>query len=310
MKIRKLGKSGLMVSEIGFGSWTIGGTAFRGGIPSGWTGADIKRSIATVERAWERGITFFDTADAYGRGKSEVLVGLGLYDHKKDAVIATKVGMSLAAPGQNFSEPYILGALDASLTRLERDYVDLYLLHCPPIEAMTEELFGRMADLKRSGKIRAWGVSVFKAEEALHAIEGGAEVVQIVYSILEQDIGRAVFPVARQRNVGVIVREVLASGWLTGKFNADTRFPPSDQRSRKFPPARVEEFAEKVSKLGFLKEEYASLGEAAIRFALSEPAVSTVIVGCKSPDQVDANLAAAGKTLPAETMHRLHELFV
>lgn len=309
MKLRNLGNTGLKVSEIGFGSWAIGGAAYRGGIPSGWAGADIKRSLVTVTRAWERGITFFDTADAYGRGKSEVLIGHGLYDQKNDAIIATKVGMSLAAPGQNFSEPYIRGALDASLTRLERDYVDLYMLHCPPVDAMTSELFSLMDDIRRSGKIRSWGVSVFTAEEALRAIDGGAQVVQFVYSILEQDIGKAVFPAAREKNVGVVVREVLASGWLTGKFNADTKFPPSDQRSRKFPPARIKEFAEKVAQLDFLKDACGSLGEAAVRFALTEPAVSTVIIGCKSPEQVDANVAGSRDPLPAGIMTRLHDLF-
>jgi len=309
MKTRNLGKTGLTVSEIGFGGWAIGGVAFRGGVPSGWAGADMKRSIATVGRAWERGITFFDTADAYGRGKSEVLLGLGLYDHRDEAVIATKAGMSLAAPGQNFSEPYLRGALDASLTRLERGYIDLYLLHCPPIDAMTKDLFGLMGDLKQSGKIRAWGVSVFTAEEALHAIDGGAEAVQIIYSVLEQDIGRAVFPVARERNVGVIVREALASGWLTGKFDANTRFAPSDQRSRKFPPDRIREFAAKVSQLDFLADECGSLGDAAIRFVLSEPAVSTVIIGCKSPEQVDANVTAADKTLSERALRKARSVF-
>ncbi|MCC6306282.1 MAG: aldo/keto reductase [Rhodobacteraceae bacterium] len=310
MKLRNLGRTGLRVSEIGFGSWAIGGAAFRGGVPSGWAGADIRRSLATVERAWERGMTFFDTADAYGRGKSEVLVGLGLYDHKREAVIATKVGMSLAAPGQNFTEPYVRGALDASLTRLERDWIDLYMLHCPPVAAMTAELFALMADLRAAGKIRAWGVSVFTAEEAIAAIEGGAEAVQFVYSILEPEIGRAVFPLARARGVGVIVREVLASGWLTGKFDAATRFPPSDQRSRKFPPARVAEFAARVGELGFVREACGgNLGEGAIRFALSEPAVSTVIVGCKSPEQVDANLAGSREPLAPAILRRLEGLF-
>jgi aryl-alcohol dehydrogenase-like predicted oxidoreductase len=309
MKTRMLGRTGLSISEIGFGSWAIGGVAFRDGVPSGWVGADIRRSLAAVERAWQRGITFYDTADAYGRGKSEVLLGLGLNDHKQEAVIASKAGMSLAAPGQNFSEPYIRGALDASLTRLERDHLDLYLLHCPPLDAMSAQLFDLMQALKDSGKIRAWGVSVFRAEEALRAIEGGAEAVQIVYSVLEQEIGNRVFPAARERKVGVIVREALASGWLTGKFDATTRFPPEDQRSRKFPPARVEEFARKVSQLGFLAEECGSLGEGALRFVLSEPAVSTVIVGCKSPAQVDANVQAAGKTLSEPALRKARALF-
>lgn len=112
---RDLGNTGLKVSEIGFGSWAIGGVAYRDGVPSGWAGTGMKRSIQTVERAWEQGVTFFDTADAYGRGKSEVLLSLGLGDHRAEAVIASKVGMSMAAPGQNFTEPYIRGSVDSSL---------------------------------------------------------------------------------------------------------------------------------------------------------------------------------------------------
>ena len=138
MESRRLGNTEISVSEIGLGCWPIGGASFRGGKPTGWSGVDVMESIETVRLAWRQGITFYDTADAYGRGKSEVLVGMGLYEHKTDAVVCTKVGMSLAAPGQDFSEPYIQGALDASLSRLERDHIDLYLLHGPPLDLMGE----------------------------------------------------------------------------------------------------------------------------------------------------------------------------
>ena len=298
------------------GCWPIGGASFRGGSPTGWSGVDVMASIETVRRSWAQGVTFYDTADAYGRGKSEVLVGLGLYENKNDAVICTKVGMSLAAPGQDFSEPYIMGALDASLTRLERDYVDLYLLHGPPLEGMTDALFRLMRDLKGSGKIRSWGVSISPVdtsdrvvEEGLRAMEGGAEAIQLVYNILQQKEGDALFPVAIEKGVGMIARVPLASGWLTGKYDAKTVFPADDLRSLRYTPERVKETAARVAKLDFLLDEADSMVETALRFVLSNPAVSTVIPGAKTPAQLTGIVNAAGKTLSRDSLDRIRELF-
>lgn len=316
MRSRELGRTGIRISEVGLGCWPIGGASFRGGSPTGWSGVDVMGSVDTVRRSWARGVTFYDTADAYGRGKSEVLVGLGLYENKKDAVICTKVGMSLAAPGQDFSEPYILGALDASLTRLERDTVDLYLLHGPPLEGMTDALFGLMRDLKGSGKIRAWGVSISPVEtsdvvveEGLRAMEGGAEAIQLVYNILQQKEGDALFPAALEKGVGMIARVPLASGWLTGKYNERTEFPADDLRSIRYTSERVRETAAQVGQLDFLLEEADSMVDAALRFVLSNPAVSTVIPGAKTPAQLDDIVNAAGKTLSAGALDRVRELF-
>ena len=305
MEYRTLGKTGIQVSEIGMGCWAIGGASFRGGEPSGWSGTDTAQSIETVRKARELGVTLYDTADAYGRGKSEVLVGIGLGENKEEAVIATKAGNSLAAPGQDFSEPYIRGALDASLTRLEMDCVDLYQLHGPDVEVMTDELFGLMEELKASGKIRAWGVSISSVEEGLRAIEGGAEAIQLVYNILQQKIGNAIFPAAQEQGVGILVRVPLASGWLTGKYTAETVFPENDHRSRRFSPERVAEMAEEVAKLDFLLEEADSLAEAALRFTLAHPAVSTVIPGAKSPAQIAENVKASGKPLSEAALRRI-----
>ena len=298
------------------GCWPIGGASFRGGSPTGWSGVDVMASIETVRRSWAQGVTFYDTADAYGRGKSEVLVGLGLYENKNDAVVCTKVGMSLAAPGQDFSEPYIMGALDASLTRLERDYVDLYLLHGPPLEGMTDALFRLMRDLKGSGKIRSWGVSISPVdtsdrvvEEGLRAMEGGAEAIQLVYNILQQKEGDALFPVAIEKGVGMIARVPLASGWLTGKYDAKTVFPADDLRSLRYTPERVKETAARVAKLDFLLDEADSMVETALRFVLSNPAVSTVIPGAKTPAQLTGIVNAAGKTLSRDSLDRIRELF-
>ena len=309
MDYRTFGRTGIRVSDIGMGCWGIGGASFRGGQPTGWSGANVLESIETLRRAWELGVTLYDTADAYGRGKSEVLVGMGLLEHKADAVVVTKVGNSLAAPGQDFSEPYIRGALDASLTRLERDNVDVYLLHGPGVETMTDELFALMKDLKASGKVRAWGVSIGSTEEGLRAIEGGAEVIQLVYNILQQQTGNVIFPLAEEKDVGIMVRVPLASGWLTGKYDANTVFPANDMRSNRFTAEKVKETAEQVAKLDFLLEEADSLAEAALRFALAPAAVSTVIPGAKSPVQMVENAKASGKKLSDGAMKRIGELF-
>jgi len=308
MQYRLLGKTGLKVSEIGLGCWGIGGVAFRGGRPSGWSGADLMQSLETVRRAWELGVTVYDTADAYGRGKSEVLVGLALGEHKEQAVIATKVGSQLELPGKVFSPEYISGGLDASLTRLEVDCIDLYQLHGPSVETMTDELFGLMEDLKASGRIRAWGVSINTIEEGMRAIEGGAETIMFVYNILQQEFGDALFPVAQEKGVGVIVRVPLASGWLTGRYNAQTVFPPDDNRSLRYPPEQVAETAAKVTELDFLLEEADSLAEAALRFALTNPAVSTVIPGAMHPAEVEENAKASGKPLSEEALKRIQVL--
>ena len=308
MEYRILGRTGIQVSEVGLGCWALGGASFRGGQPSGWSGSDILQSLETVRRAWDLGVTFYDTADAYGRGKSEVLVGLGLLGHKDQAVIATKVGNSLAAPGQDFSSEYIRGALDASLTRLEVNQIDLYLLHGPDVEVMTHELFGLMGELKASGKIRAWGVSIDSVEEGVRAIEGGAEVLQFVYNILHRKTGDALFHQAQEKNVGIIARVPLASGWLTGKYGGETTFPTDDHRSRTYPPTTVSRTAAQVARLGFLLKEANTLAEAALRFVLSNPAVSTVIPGAKSPAQLDENVRAAGKRLTEPTLQRIRSL--
>ncbi len=265
--------------------------------------------METVRLAREIGVSFFDTADAYGRGKSEVLVGMGLQGNKHQAVIATKVGNSLAAPEQNFTERYIRGARDASLTRLEVDHVDLYLLHGPPVDAMTDELFGLMGDLKESRKVRGWGVSIAKVEEGTRAIEGGAEVLQLVYNVLEQGIGNVILPMAQQKNIGIIARVPLASGWLTGKCGAGTVFQKDDHRSVRYPAESAGEMAAKVAELDFLLDEAGSLSEASLRFVLSNPAVSTVIPGAKNRDQVRQNVAASGKVLSESSLSGIRKLF-
>lgn len=305
MQTRIMGKTSLEVTEIGFGAYAIGGVSYRGGTPTGWAGANIFESLETLRQSWASGINFYDTADAYGRGKSEVLMGMALYYVKDKAVIASKVGNSLGAPVKDYSEPYIRGALDSTLSRLERDYLDVYMLHSPTVAHMTDDTFATMRALQAEGRIRSWGVSVNTVDQGVRAIEGGAEVLQLVYSMLEPEIGDAIFPLARQHNVGIIVREALCSGLLTGKFKRGHAFPSSDHRNAKFPAARINTIVSMVEQLDFLLEDCASMTEAALRFVLSEPAVSTVIVGCKNIPQLLDNIRADGKRLTPGQLDRI-----
>ena len=308
MHKRILGKTGLEVTEIGFGAYAVGGVSFRGGTPTGWAGANIFASLETLRDAWAAGLTFYDTADAYGRGKSEVLLGMALYEHKHEAIIATKVGNSLGAPVKDYSEAYIRGALDSSLSRLECEAVDLYLLHGPTMAHMTDELFELMRTLKREGRIRAWGVSINNTQEGFRAIEGGAEALQLIYNMVEPDSGDALFELAQKEQVGIIVREALCSGLLTGKFRKGHTFPTDDHRHAKFPGSRIDSIVETVEALGFLLDDCADMTEASLRFVLSHPAVSTVIVGCKNQAQLQANIRADGKRLTPEQLERVRSV--
>ncbi|MDL2314575.1 aldo/keto reductase [Desulfovibrio sp. OttesenSCG-928-C14] len=307
MEMRELGSTGIRVSEIGFGAWGIGGVAYRGGLPRGWPGASAEQSLAALRRAWECGINFYDTADVYGAGKSEVLLGLALGERKKDAVIATKCGHGMVLEEINTTPDYILGALDSSLTRLERDWIDIYMIHSPPLEYFTDEAFSTLDKLKKAGKIRAWGASVHRVEDALRVIEGGGQVVELVYNLLALEVGQGVFAAARAGGVGIVAREALANGLLNGSLTEQTVFPPEDHRSKKFPPERIKAIARRLSRLDWLESEGLTLPKAALRFVLGEPAVSSVIVGCRTAAHVESNCAEAGQRLGAGQMRRLTE---
>lgn len=275
MKTRTLGRTGLAVSEIGFGAWAIGGDAYG---PT-----DDATSLAALRRAVERGVTFFDTADVYGKGRSEELVGKAV--GRENVVVATKVGWdgSGAERVQNFAPEYIRRACEASLRRLGR--IDLYQLHNPPPEAMRAAV-AVLRELQREGKVRFVGASLATAADAGAAIEAGVETIQLVYSYLDRAAERAI----DGASVGVIAREPLARGLLTGKFSAATTFPAGDVRSK------WKDWTRRIA----LVDEFRSLarpdlplGRAALKFVLAHPAVSVAIPGAKTPAQVDENAAAS-----------------
>jgi aryl-alcohol dehydrogenase-like predicted oxidoreductase len=305
MEFRALGNTSLRVSEIGFGAMTI----------SGFFGAtDDRESVRALHRALDLGLNFIDTADTYGAGRSELLIGEVLKARRSDAIVATKGGsLHHISPGHpNFDPDYISGAIEASLKRLQIDQIDLYQLHSPRPEIIRNAaLFERLEKHKREGKIRHYGVSVATTADAKLVLEETqAEVIQLVYNILHQDPATTVFPLARQKGVGIIVRVPLERGILAGRFDKAAKFGTDDWRRTIFSDSELTKFNAAVDQLRFLvRDDVPTLAQAALRFCLSSLAVSTVIAGVRTVPQAEDNISASGKRLPAEDITKLEALF-
>ena len=311
MRYRVLGRTGLRVSEVGFGAWAIGGPAKLGDVEIGWGEVDDALSLRAIEAAYDAGVTFFDTADAYGAGRSEGLIGTALKSKRDRVVIATKVGNRTSADGRwlkDFSKSWILDAIDASLTRLGMDYVDLYQLHSATETAhYRDETFEALEALKAVGKIRFYGISVGPCAHGPWAIRNTpADTIQVVYNMLEREPEAELLPLARERGIAIIARVPLASGFLTGKFTPETRFAANDHRSRTYPPERIRNIVAQVARLDFLTAgKDKTLAQAALQYCLAHPAVSAVIPGAKTPEQARANAAASdGILLTADEVTR------
>jgi len=317
VKYRQLGDTSISVSAVGFGLWTVS---------TGWWGIeDDQFAVDLLRCAYDAGITFFDTADTYGNGKGETLLARALKGRRDRIVIATKFGYDFYEHGgqrsgqrelpQDFSPQFIRFALEESLKRLETDYVDLYQLHNPRMWAIdSDELFSTLEDLKREGKVRAYGAALGPAigwrDEGLAAMKkrdiGG---LQIIYNLLEQDPGRDFFPVARQREVGVLVRVPHSSGLLEGKYTEETTFAPTDHRSHR-PREWLTDGLKKLERLDFLTEGGRTIGQAAIQFVLAEQSVASVLPNIYDADQLQEFAAAADTpALTAEELARIAELY-
>ena len=297
MRYRRLGKTEFHVSEVGFGAWAIGGN--KHGHSYGPT--DNAASLRAIARAFDLGCTFFDTADIYGHGLSEKLLAQALQKHRHACIIATKVGNDFyhGPFRKNFDPDYIRFALEKSLQRLQTDCIDLYQLHNPPLMMLERgEHYAILDELKQEGKIRHYGVSVHDAYEGLMAIETGKpEVIQVGYNLLRQEPRDELFAVAQEQDIGLIAREPLANGLLTGKYATDATFDASDMRAQ-WPPEYLAFQVQLVEKLRFLATDgQRTLAQAALRFVFDEDAVSVVIPGMKTVEQVVENIAAA--ELPA-----------
>ena len=303
MQYRTLGRTGLRVSEVGFGAWAIGGPAKLGPVEIGWGEVDDGMSLRAIEAALDAGVTFFDTADVYGNGRSETLLGNALRGKREQVVIATKVGNRTAADGswvKDFSKAWIFQSIDGSLARLGMDYVDLYQLHSGTDTAQyRDETFEALNALKAAGKIRYYGISVGPCAHGPWVIRNTpADTIQVIYNMLDRDPEAELLPLAQERGIGIIARVPLASGFLTGKFTLNTQFAPNDHRSKTYPPEKIRPMVGQVAKLGFLTDgKSKSLAQAALQYLLAHPAVSAVIPGAKTPEQARANAAASDGVL-------------
>lgn len=289
MKYRKLGNTGLEVSEIGFGTWGLGGDAYGP--------VDDNVSKEALRFAFDLGVTFYDTADLYGNGHSEEVIGEALKSVREMVNIATKVG-TLPHSGfympQDFSPKHIREGLEASLRRLRTDYIDLYQLHSPPIEALNTSIIETLESLQKEGKIRAFAVSVRSPSDGLTAIEKGFKALQVNFNLIDhRAIETNLFALARRENVGIIARTPLAFGYLTGTLKGDENLGDSDHRA-KWPTDQLDRWAKAPRLFSFLNEgKNRSLAQLALKFCLAYGSVSTVIPGMVNVDEVQENVRAS-----------------
>jgi aryl-alcohol dehydrogenase-like predicted oxidoreductase len=311
MAYRDLGRTGLRVSAVGFGGWGIGGL-----VPGASYGAtDDKVSLAALARAVERGIVFFDTAPAYGDGHSEKLIGAfvaGLPAADADRmVVATKAGQARFSDPVDFAPAAIRVSVEGSLRRLRRSAIDLLQLHnpTPDLLAARPEILGCLADLRREGAIRAWGISTKTPAEALRCVrEFDAPVVQANYNLIDhRAVECGLFDEARARGAGVIARTPLAFGFLTGAVAADATFPEGDHR-RLWPRERLESWSKAARDFvgDIAAREGQSLAQIALRFCVSRPEISSAIPGILTPAEAEANAAAgAAGALTTQDLARI-----
>jgi len=311
MQYRELGRTGIKVSVIGFGAWAIGGTSAASGTPLGWGRTSDDESLAAIRRARDLGVNFFDTSDSYGFGRSESLLGIVLSRTRHETVLATKVGVVRTSSGEikkDFSRAHIFHAVDGSLKRLRTDYIDLYQVHNPSIDDLRrDEIQDAMERLQDAGKIRFWGVSVSTPEEGMEVVQRSwGHALQVLYNVLNQAPAEHLFPLAKEKGYGIIVRVPLASGLLTGKFRADTVFPADDVRQNFLTPRRLQEATDRVDEVkSIIGGTARNLSEGALRFVLAHDAVSTTIPGARTVHQVDMNVAASEARLPDEVVEKL-----
>jgi aryl-alcohol dehydrogenase-like predicted oxidoreductase len=304
MRTRSFGSTGREVGEIGLGCWQIGGS---------WGSVSETDAMATLRAAYDGGVTFFDTADVYGDGLSEMRIGRFLCETpgaRERVVIATKLGRS-GDPGwpQNFTRDAVRAHTEASLRRLGIEALDLTQLHCVPSDVLKRgEMLGWLEELKGEGKIRAYGASVETMDEARFCVEDGRVAsLQIIFNIFRQKPVDALFQLARSKRVALIVRLPLASGLLTGRMTKDTRFSPDDHRNfnrdgqafsvgETFAGLPFEKGVELAEALKPLVPVGLTMADFALRWCLDFDAVTVLIPGAKNPDQARRNLTAS--TLP------------
>ncbi len=316
MEYRQLGRTDMRVSAISFGAWAIGGT---------WGTVDDEQSMKALHAAVDAGVNFVDTADVYGDGRSERLVARLVRERKGERIfVATKAGRRLPVQTlEGYSRENLESWVGRSLRTLATDTIDLLQLHCPHPEVYdTPEVFGILDDLVDAGKIRYYGISVETVGEALRGIrQTNVQTVQIIFNMLRLKPAEQFFPAAKARQVGILARVPLASGLLTGKLTAQSRFAADDHRSfnregeafdkgETFSGVPYELGLEVVERLRRLVPSGATLAQLALRWILMFDAVSCAIPGAKTVEQARANaVAAALPELPPETMAAVRALY-
>lgn len=295
MQFRKFGNTDLLVSEIGFGAWAIGGGAMIGNTAIGWGEANDSVSVAAIHAALDAGINFFDTADIYGLGHSEEILGKTI-GNKKEVIIATKVG-NVSRNEQftvDYSKEYILNACDASLKKLKRNVIDYYQLHTARIVHLQNgECIGAMQQLQKQGKIRYWGISLNTFDplpEAEFFIENKiGNGFQLVLNLLNQKA----LPLLKQSSengYGIIVRMALQFGLLTGKFDKGVNFSANDHRKNRLTKDVIDVSNNALNPVWALCNKYnCSKTQLALSYILSYPEVSTIIAGIRTAEQVQLN---------------------
>ncbi len=318
MRVRMLGRTGIRVSEIGFGAWAVGGPASLGQYQIGWGDkVDDTESIRAIETAFEHGVNFFDTADAYGAGHSEELLGKTFDGRRAQVVIASKGGNLTDSDGQwqkDFSGEYLSARVEDSLRRLNTDYIDLYQLHTPRGDEQLKQALGNAETLERlveQGKIRAYGISIGPVSDGLAQLEAGyGASIQLVYNILEREPEQHLLPKAKAAGVAIIPRVPLAYGFLTGKYSADSVFDEKDHRSHSVPPEQKSDWVARADRLKPIAAELdIPMAQLALQYILANDAVSVVIPGARNERQARQNAAAgAAKPLSAEIVERIRQV--
>ncbi len=310
MEYRELGRTGWKVSTVGLGTWAMG---------SQWGPVDNRESLATLNRALDLGVNFFDTADVYG---SEPLLGRLRRERREPFYIATKMGVRINPDPNAYTRENMTAFVENSLRNLGTETIDLMQLHVPPVEVYNPETFGILDDLVQQGKMRHYGVSVERIGDALKAIEfPGVQSVQIIFNIFRQRPAEDFFPEAKRRRVGIIARVPLASGMLAGKMTRATTFAPDDHRSynregQSFD--RGETFAgvdydtglQAVEELRPLVSPGATMAEMALRWILMFEDVTCAIAGARRPAQAEDNIRAADlPPLSDATMEQIRAVY-
>jgi len=306
LRTRRLGQSELQVSVLALGCWALGGGA-------GWGDQDKGEAIATIHAALDHGINFLDTAEAYGGGRSEEVVGKALRGRREEAIVATKISPSHCDPARMRSY------CEASLRRLQTDYIDHYIVHWPITEYRADEAFAALQELVQAGKVRSIGVSNFGAEQLTEALGTGVQIDadQLNYSLLSRAIEFEILPLCRERQVSVTAYMPLMQGLLTGKFETADDVPDFRARTRHFssergrarhgePGAETETFAAINAVRAIAGELAVPMADLALAWAVAQPVLASAIAGARRPDQVARNVGAAELALPFEIINRLN----